>query len=102
MGVKLKLGDGRPNPRGLRFMAAFYLLLAALSFVVIVLNAALGEWGRVAAGVPLVAVFLAVRAWMQALARRDARLEAGQCVACGYSLTGNVSGRCPECGKAPK
>jgi hypothetical protein len=21
-----------------------------------------------------------------------------QCVACGYNLTGNVSGRCPECG----
>lgn len=21
------------------------------------------------------------------------------CVRCGYSLTGNISGRCPECGK---
>jgi hypothetical protein len=26
------------------------------------------------------------------------RALAGQCVACGYSLTGNVSGTCPECG----
>jgi hypothetical protein len=30
--------------------------------------------------------------------RRSARLRAGQCVMCGYNLTGNVSGRCPECG----
>jgi hypothetical protein len=24
----------------------------------------------------------------------------GHCRACGYNLTGNVSGRCPECGQA--
>ncbi len=23
----------------------------------------------------------------------------GHCVSCGYDLTGNVSGRCPECGR---
>ena len=23
----------------------------------------------------------------------------GHCRSCGYNLTGNVSGRCPECGK---
>ncbi len=28
--------------------------------------------------------------------RRRAR---GQCQKCGYDLTGNVSGRCPECGE---
>lgn len=26
------------------------------------------------------------------------RLREGRCVLCGYKLTGNVSGRCPECG----
>jgi hypothetical protein len=26
--------------------------------------------------------------------------EPGMCTVCGYSLTGNVSGRCPECGTA--
>ncbi len=30
---------------------------------------------------------------------RDA-IEPGHCVQCGYDLTGNVSGRCPECGGA--
>jgi hypothetical protein len=25
-------------------------------------------------------------------------VKVGHCVACGYDLTGNVSGRCPECG----
>lgn len=28
------------------------------------------------------------------------RIPPGHCQRCGYDLTGNVSGRCPECGKA--
>ena len=28
------------------------------------------------------------------------RLRSGCCITCGYNLTGNVSGRCPECGTA--
>jgi hypothetical protein len=32
-------------------------------------------------------------------ARRRRRLRNGQCIRCGYDLTGNVSGVCPECGK---
>jgi hypothetical protein len=31
--------------------------------------------------------------------RRYRRRKKGQCVKCGYDLTGNVSGRCPECGE---
>jgi hypothetical protein len=31
--------------------------------------------------------------------RRRARRRAGRCGTCGYDLTGNVSGRCPECGE---
>ncbi len=30
--------------------------------------------------------------------RRRRRRRAGRCVQCGYSLTGNTSGTCPECG----
>lgn len=30
---------------------------------------------------------------------RDRRVPAGHCPSCGYNLTGNVTGRCPECGK---
>ncbi|HET6246769.1 MAG TPA: hypothetical protein VFE47_03645 [Tepidisphaeraceae bacterium] len=33
--------------------------------------------------------------------RRWRRRRAGRCVNCGYSMTGNVSGACPECGTAP-
>jgi rubrerythrin len=29
---------------------------------------------------------------------RRERLARGQCGRCGYDLTGNVSGVCPECG----
>jgi hypothetical protein len=30
---------------------------------------------------------------------RDRRPPKGHCQNCGYNLTGNVSGRCPECGE---
>jgi hypothetical protein len=33
---------------------------------------------------------------------RDRRIPPGRCQRCGYNLTGNVSGRCPECGTAVK
>ncbi len=32
------------------------------------------------------------------LARGMRRTKPGHCLRCGYDLTGNVSGRCPECG----
>ncbi|MDB5293967.1 MAG: hypothetical protein JWL69_5208 [Phycisphaerales bacterium] len=32
--------------------------------------------------------------------RRLARWTNGQCVHCGYDLTANVSGICPECGRS--
>lgn len=36
--------------------------------------------------------YLAKTFWM-------ARIPKGSCQGCGYDLTGNVSGRCPECGR---
>jgi hypothetical protein len=39
-------------------------------------------------------------AWVQLRNRLFRRQPAAHCLACGYDLTGNVSGRCPECGTA--
>jgi len=36
--------------------------------------------------------------WGVRTARKHSRLRGGRCVACGYSLTGNTTGTCPECG----
>ena len=37
--------------------------------------------------------------WMFRIARRELRRRARRCMGCGYDLTGNTSGVCPECGK---
>lgn len=51
--------------------------------------------GFLAGFLPVLAVGLAyaVARWLH---RR--RCPPGHCQKCGYNLTGNVSGRCPECG----
>jgi len=50
-------------------------------------------------GVPLWMPFLLVGVATGMLWRRDRhRRTPGHCARCGYDLTGNVSGRCPECG----
>ena len=36
--------------------------------------------------------------WLSALLWRRGRRKAGGCRRCGYNLTGNTSGVCPECG----
>jgi hypothetical protein len=36
--------------------------------------------------------------WLYSLVRRRRQFKLGQCSHCGYSLTGNTSGVCPECG----
>lgn len=38
--------------------------------------------------------FWAIRYW-----RRTVSPAPGRCIRCGYDLTGNTSGRCPECGE---
>ena len=37
---------------------------------------------------------------LTAIFLRRERIAPGYCQHCGYDLTGNVSGRCPECGEA--
>lgn len=39
-------------------------------------------------------------AFVQSPSRRYRRRKRGLCIGCGYDLTGNVSGTCPECGTA--
>ena len=57
----------------------------------------LGAWWAYAPLWPFVVLpgILAVWLW-----RRDRRPGPGHCQRCGYNLTGNVSGICPECGEA--
>ena len=49
---------------------------------------------------PLWILFVVVTVPTFILWRRDRRHPRGHCQRCGYDLTGNVSGRCPECGEA--
>lgn len=49
--------------------------------------------------VPLWLPFIVVAVPTTILWRRDRRIPPTHCQNCGYDLTGNVSGRCPECGK---
>jgi hypothetical protein len=38
--------------------------------------------------------------WLIRFSRATRRMASGRCQRCGYNLTGNVSGVCPECGTA--
>lgn len=51
--------------------------------------------GTVICPIWLLAWLLGILLWIQAK-RRSA--QTGLCIVCGYNLTGNFSGRCPECG----
>ncbi len=48
---------------------------------------------------PLWPVFLAAAVPTTLLWWRDRRYPKGHCQTCGYDLTGNTSGVCPECGE---
>ncbi len=62
------------------------------------------DWARHPSGkqsrvnVPLSFVFTALAIPTAILWRRDRRFRQGHCQQCGYNLTGNESGKCPECG----
>ena len=56
---------------------------------------------------PTLAVFILLAtyptiAFIRGPLRRRQRRRKGQCLQCGYSLEGNVSGVCPECGRSTK
>ncbi len=45
-------------------------------------------------------IFYPAAAFLRGPVRRRRRRRRGLCVQCGYNLTGNTSGTCPECGVA--
>jgi hypothetical protein len=83
-----------------RWLAGNWLIL--MPFVPLLVTPlvpkAVGDWvGPVVVAVVFPVFVVMVVRWY----RRDRRAERfyrGQCLTCGYSLTGNISGVCPECG----
>jgi hypothetical protein len=79
--------------------------LALLAFATCVALAVGGSWA-ISRGFPpgvaaLLAIALAIAFGCHLKSLDDVRRERrarGLCVRCGYDLTGNVSGVCPECG----
>ena len=57
-----------------------------------------GGWPWRVVEVPLYAVFLGVAVPTFVVWKRRPAQAPGLCQCCGYNLTGNASGRCPECG----
>jgi hypothetical protein len=58
-------------------------------------------WGLpvVVAALACVLIIWLVRKWITRSLREELnRRNLPTCLACGYDLTGNVSGTCPECG----
>ncbi len=49
-------------------------------------------------GLPLLTAYVVSRFIYTNLRWRWEETDGRYCLACGYDLTGNVSGRCPECG----
>jgi hypothetical protein len=72
--------------------------------VILLLWAGLNVFARIADNVasemiPIVVLLSAVPVyWLVSRQPRPKPVIPGQCPACGYDLTGNVSGTCPECG----
>ncbi|HRX83463.1 MAG TPA: hypothetical protein P5572_00425 [Phycisphaerae bacterium] len=50
--------------------------------------------------IPLWIPLLAAIAFTATVRAKNRRLPANHCQTCGYDLTGNEAGRCPECGAA--
>jgi hypothetical protein len=76
-------------------LAALFVVLQVVAIVFVVTVTADWRCGTVVAAI---ALFLFARRLITDKLRR-ARRKRGHCVPCGYDLTGNESGACPECGE---
>jgi hypothetical protein len=81
---------------GRKLLALWAVVVAAL----LAIGVAKGHGGLVAAIVVVIALhWAAAWYWLERPFARDrTRRAKGQSLHCGYDLTGNVSGVCPECG----
>ena len=62
----------------------------------------LGEWVIIGSGTALGVLLAPQVLSLPATILANRRRKRGQCLSCGYSLTGNESGVCPECGRKIK
>ena len=83
-------------PGTLRSMVLLCGLLAVMLAAAVAVHGGLPVMPAVAAPT-VIAAFLWYR-WDRPHELRRRRRAMGLCVGCGYDLTGNVSGVCPECG----
>jgi hypothetical protein len=86
-----------------RLRSVLKIYLAELTFAAIILLVLLLHSFVLGALVVVVMLALCVRWWIsdRSAARKSGIIYSRNfCRACGYRLTGNTSGRCPECGKS--
>jgi hypothetical protein len=80
----------------------FTLFLAAGAVLVRAAVVFLGPWDEllisVAITIPLVLAYSASRAAFAVIRWKRVDDDGRFCATCGYNLTGNLSGVCPECG----
>lgn len=85
-------------------MKRLFVILVVISLVLMLADIVLDQlapWLQIVTRVARIACMLAVLPAVILFRRewdRDHRQKTGCCRHCGYNLTGNVSGVCPECG----
>jgi hypothetical protein len=87
---------------GLLYVKACWAPLLGYAVVAMLLMkfSVIGYWTYLV--VPVLGVALAAKFakyWPEVVFQHNVALSSPTCTGCGYDLTGNVTGRCPECGR---
>ena len=95
-GQFIRCGVGLPRPTTTRFAGVVY----STHRIGWSRAATVNRFLRIPTWMPPVVfgAFPLISLWGIPRRRRKLRRARGQCVTCGYDLTGNLSGVCPECG----
>ena len=94
--TKGRIMFGRFQERGVRLSEPIEKAVHRLDWVVFPHRCPL--W--VSFALPMVFATYPTIAFIRGPLRRHRRQRKGECIGCGYDLTGNESGKCPECGEA--